>query len=904
MSSISLNNAYLLFLIIPLVALLLVPFVIAVRKENVNGHNVVSCILHVLMAVIIAFTAAGTYIVTVVTGTEVYVVADVSYSANRNLEVIDGYINQISNNLPANSQMGVVCFGKDYQLVTRLGENFRTVKVAEVDDSETNILSALDYTGSLFHNDVIKRIVLITDGRQTDASDTNALKRQVDALKAQNIYVDAVYVDDNMSDDAKEVQISDVSFTSSAYLGHAETVDVIIESSYDTQCEVYLYCNGEQFGDPKATDLFKGYNTVSFDLLTNEQGSYEYEVTIKCDEDANPYNNANKFVQQVTSLARILLITNDAQDSRTVSQIYGNSAHIDAYVNDPDVPCSVEELCRYDEFVISGVDVETLNNCDMFMNSLSTAVDMFGKSLVTLGDLNVQNKKLNTIDQNSGVYKLSQMLPVKFGNNSEEGKLTTIVLDASRSMMTNSKLIYGQRVATQLISTLNPNDRLCVVVFSGEVSNVSYTIPPINISNEDKVQEAIDMINTLGGTQGTYIGLGLDAAFEAMYRDSAANKQVLLISDGLNYSNETNAPLDVVKKMRAYGIVTSVFDVGRGAGTDAVTLEGEKLLKNIASTGTGVYYDPPKSIDEIDQIVLGEMASNTNDLIINGIYSPVNVKLRFDEAVEGITDAGYITGYVNCSEDMSASTVLTTTYYTESGEGMTVPVYAYRTFGRGKVSSFTSSLSGAWTSTWNELDDDGVSFKQKLFYNIFSTNTPKNKTDYPFTVSRYSDSGYTSVTLVPAQLRGNDAKVTVKVTKPDGEVVEGNLTYNSRSYSYTFASQQAGRYTVTLSYSYGGVTYDADASFNVSYLSEYNSFATYDASVLYKMLGDNGKLLNKDSDNDIRIENNADDVGTHSVSLTVPLMIACVVLFAIDIIIRKLKWADIVSLFKRTGKKK
>ncbi len=37
MSSISLNNAYLLFLIIPLAALLIVPFVIAVRKENVNG---------------------------------------------------------------------------------------------------------------------------------------------------------------------------------------------------------------------------------------------------------------------------------------------------------------------------------------------------------------------------------------------------------------------------------------------------------------------------------------------------------------------------------------------------------------------------------------------------------------------------------------------------------------------------------------------------------------------------------------------------------------------------------------------------------------------------------------------------------------------------------------------------
>lgn len=903
MSSISLNNAYMLFLIIPLVALLLVPFLIAVRRENVNGHNVASCVLHVLMAVIIAFTAAGTSIVTVITGTEVYVVADVSYSANRNLDVIDGYINKLGNNLPANSTMGVVCFGKDYQLLTRPGEQFRTVKIADVDDSETNILSALDYAGSLFHNDVIKRIVLITDGRQTDATDSNALKRQVDALKAANIYVDAIYVDDNISDDAKEVQISDVSFTQAAYLGHPEKVEVVIECSYDNKSEITLYHDGNVV-DEDAPDLYKGYNTVSLDLLTDESGTYEYEVVIKSDEDANPYNNSYKFVQEVTSLAKILLITDNRADYTSISQIYGGNAQIDAYVNDPEVPCSIEELCKYDEFVISGVDVETLNNCDMFMNSIYKAVDMFGKSLVTLGDMNIQNKQLNALTDTSAAKQLANMLPVNFGNKSEEGKLTTIVLDASRSMMQNSKLIYAQRAATNLISTLNENDRLCVVVFAGEVSEVSYTIPPINVSNEDKVQEAIEMINTLGGTQGTYIGLGLEAAFEAMYRDNAANKQVMLISDGLNYENETNDPLEVAKKMRAYGIVTSVLDIGRGERTDAKALQAEQRLKNIAAYGSGEYYDPPTSEADVDKVVFGEMASNTNDLIVSGIFSPVNIKLRFDESVSGITDAGYITGYVNCWKNPAASTVLRTTYYTEGGVEFEVPVYAYQRYGKGKVSTFTSTLNGTWTSAWDALDDDGASLKQKLFYNIFSTNTPEGKADYPFTVDRYSEAGFTTVTLVPAQLRGNEAKVTVSVTKPDGEVVEGNLTYNSRLYTYKFASQQAGRYTVNLSYSYGGVSYTADASFNVSYLAEYDSFASYDASVLYKMLGGNGKLLNKDSDNDIKLENNADEVGTHSVSLTVPLMITCVVLFAVDIIIRKLKWNDIVSLFKRTGKKK
>ena len=52
MSNISFDNVYLLFLIIPLVAIIAVPFALAVRKENVNGHNVASLVIHVLIALL------------------------------------------------------------------------------------------------------------------------------------------------------------------------------------------------------------------------------------------------------------------------------------------------------------------------------------------------------------------------------------------------------------------------------------------------------------------------------------------------------------------------------------------------------------------------------------------------------------------------------------------------------------------------------------------------------------------------------------------------------------------------------------------------------------------------------------------------------------------------------------
>ena len=49
MNSISFVNVYLLFIALPLAALLTVPFVLAVKRDNLNGHNIASFVLHILI---------------------------------------------------------------------------------------------------------------------------------------------------------------------------------------------------------------------------------------------------------------------------------------------------------------------------------------------------------------------------------------------------------------------------------------------------------------------------------------------------------------------------------------------------------------------------------------------------------------------------------------------------------------------------------------------------------------------------------------------------------------------------------------------------------------------------------------------------------------------------------------
>ena len=214
MNNINFANPIILIIGAILIVMTIISFCIVIRKENRNFHNVFSFICHILMCVVVSLAFAKTTYETVVTETNIYIVADVSYSSNKNLDLVDEYINNVKEDAPKNSKIGVICFGKDYQLLVRLGQEIVSVKEANVDDSATNIANALSYAGNLFKNDVIKRIVLISDGKETVKSDVVNI---VKGLSEKDIYVDAIYLDNNLNDDDFEVQISQVDYNQSAY---------------------------------------------------------------------------------------------------------------------------------------------------------------------------------------------------------------------------------------------------------------------------------------------------------------------------------------------------------------------------------------------------------------------------------------------------------------------------------------------------------------------------------------------------------------------------------------------------------------------------------------------------------------------------------------------------------------
>lgn len=896
MSSINLDNPWLLFVALPLIVLFTVPFALAIRKDNLNGHNLASGIIHVVMAIIIAFAAAGTSIITTVTQTDVYVLADVSYSSSLNLDKVDKYINELE--LPPNSRKGVVCFANGQRIVTRLGERFNTVKNSGVDPSSTNIVDALKYTGSLFRDDVIKRIVLITDGKSTDGSDNEALRRQINSLAERKIHVDAIFIDNNMASDVTEVQMSNADFTPSVSLNREEKASLTVQANCPdgetVDAIITLYKDGEVYVDKTAYTLDKGNNTISFGLDTSTAGAHDYTVKIECEGDANPYNNEISFTQSVSGKTNILLIAGSYDDYYKINEIYADkfaddSAELTPYINRVDVPITIEELCRFDEIIISDFDVSTVDNCSLFLENLDTVVSKYGKSLITFGNTYIQGRSDAMLSQ------LNDMLPVTYGNSAEAPKLYTILIDTSRSMGSLQKLENAKTASKQIVNMLTSKDKLNIIEFN---ANATPLLTAYSMSNG--TAEPLEKIDNLKIVQGTVIGAGIERAYSVMKEGNYSEKRLILITDGMDLGNSDI--ISQITQMRKDKINTLVLDAGRGNNNDANATAAAQLLKEIAQRGNnGVPYDI-SSADNIKEVIEGEIATSINDYMgTDGSYITVN--RQRDEALEGIASETVKTSYVDCfiksQAKANAKTVLNVSYYYELpgvdddsiDMNVDVPLYAYWQYGNGRTASFTSSLSGSWISN--------MSFAETLFANVLDTCVPEEKANYPFKLEIENGTGSATISLEPANLR-NDGWAKYKITAPDGTVSEGDMSFGSKTYAHSFITPSEGKYTVSVTYGYSNL-YEIETInyFNVDYSAEYDSFAIYDASSLIEAIGSNGSVS---KDGKLKLENDEKEVGTYNMSLTMPLLVACVALYAVDIAVRKLKWEDIKSLFGR-GKK-
>ena len=863
MNNIKIENPYLGFIAIPLVIVVIVGFFLLPKYKRKSTKNLISLGMHFLMIVTLTLTFMDIQFIHTSKDTELLILADCSESTRQQSEKLDETIQDIyQQGKEKGDKVGIVCFGGNTQKLVDIGgsykkasEVFDATKYPEFDTTTTDIQSALDYSKDLFDEESVKRIVIVSDGKETDGSAIDSLE----ALINSSITVDSVLLNENVGD---EIALTGLEYTDHCFVNKNQTLKASIYSYSQATAKLELDSNGEAIVSQEV-NVNKGLNVFTLDLPSDKAGTFDYEVKVTSltgNADKYEENNVKKFEQDFTDEIKVLLLANEPSDLDALKKlgVYSEKTEIDPYYDQSEFPYTLDDLMKYDEIILSDINVGNMQNGQEFVSNLQTVVKYYGKSVITYG-------ATYSAQSEDFIKNYNDMLPVQY--ESDEPKALALLIDVSYSME-GDKMKQAKAGAIACLDLLGEQDYVSVVTFS---DNVKVVVPLMPAKNKTKIIESVSKIDVQGGT--TMLP-GLKQCEDLLSSAQFEFKNVITLSDGMPFDTESELRTQVIK-MSAKNISCSFINIANPSGSS--------LLTKLSVYGNGTYYYAKDA-----KSIVSVITSSVSDEITNkSIDTPslIQVREKDDTSLKEVDTGSLpsVEGFNYCRMKSAAKTVLTVQYVNESSFSSisTIPLYAYWDFGNGRVSSFTSSLSGDWTS-----DLRASSQGKKFFLNATNDSLPKRKVtnNIDFT---YKTKGKTTEVNVTSNDGDKSAKVTLKVTDPNGNETTQELAFDGTSYTGEVATQAIGKYTCDVEYVpsiEGQKTVNSTYPMYFDYSSEYDFSQGQDNTLMYELSKQNGnyfkgKYTLNTLDSELEFKSYR--------STMVYFLLATVILFLIDVLIRK-----------------
>ena len=154
------------------------------------------------------------------------------------------------------------------------------------------------------------------------------------------------------------------------------------------------------------------------------------------------------------------------------------------------------------------------------------------------------------------------------------------LVDVSGSMSGEDRLDLLKSGLTRLLTELNPDDRISLITYSGEVNKLLESTP---VREADKIKKAIKKLNADGCTAG---GKALEMAYkEALANyNPAYNNRIIMGTDGdfnVGVTN-TDSLVAMVERYARQGIYMTCLGFGMGNFNDA-------MMERISNAGNGTY---------------------------------------------------------------------------------------------------------------------------------------------------------------------------------------------------------------------------------------------------------------------------------------------------------------------------
>lgn len=742
------SHPWLLLLLLPAIAFTLIPYFRLAKRYRRTRSRITSMVLHMIVMVMAVLTLSGLNFryEKVNKNNEIILLVDVSATENDIEKDRDEFVEKvIEESKDDNFKVGVVLFGYDQVYAAKLDTN--TDKVIEEyrdalknnlpDTTATDIAAALRYAKDLFETPDSSKIVLVSDGKQTDEEALNVIRY----VSAQGTKVDTVYFGSNANGteaavtaielpDKHIVENEECSITATIEINSSEIGKNVSGKNY-----IYadLYVNGE-LSTTKEIRAEVGKHKIAFEHTFTMTGLNKVEVKLNSDGlsgDTIFENNSYCSYVYLQVFNKILIIekTQDMAEefNNAVKERFNeeDKTNVDVVaVASGDVPADLDGLRKYHQIILNNIsnsDLEKIQvpgktNKDAFVRLLYSYVYDYGGGLLTLGGKEDDNETSHAYykDDMSGTL-FQDMLPVEATDYSAPLGVV-VAVDISGSMESDNLKSQAFQAAANLVSNILSPDRdyIGIATFADTATE---RVPMTSAAKKREIVEKIAAINESaddGGSTGFTNAIKIAGDMLQRAALNVSKKHVIIITDGAP-TDEASEYLAAAAANYSNDITLSIVIIGPHNEGTQFKMEELTAQAGGSAEGSKVYFADVSNLSEllIKDIKAPEIKNfnpeKFNPVISNMISNVVRNLPRETDEEGNPTDkmAASIGGFYGTRLKNGATKLLDGIIIerkTVDGKEVKkeyqigVPLYAEWSFGKGKVGSFMSDVYGDWGS--------------------------------------------------------------------------------------------------------------------------------------------------------------------------------------------------------------
>lgn len=658
------------------------------------------------------------------------------------------YIQQQIGAIPRDDIARIMFFGKEAVLQQPPGENVNLADYQPMVNTEgTDIEGAIGLAMAAFPEGVQRRIVLLTDGNQTQGDVETAIRRaRANGVDVQVMPLRYTYT--------QEVLVEDVVLPSQIRENEPFHVRVMVTAQEAGPGTLRISENGEIIIDQEV-ELQPGKNAFSFTREIAETGVYYYDAQVEAENDRRPSNNRAQDFAVVRGMPRVLLLETEFDQAMPMAAALSAEGILVDMRQPEESPSQLRDLQAYDGIILSNVPASRLDFS--IQEAMESAVRDLGIGLMMIGGPD---------SFGAGGYQgtpIERALPVDMDIKQQRvipsGALV-IIMHSTEMPQGN---YWTQVISEEAIKVLSRNDYAGFLRYSN-TEQESWLFELEKLGNK---RRQLGLIRNLAfediGDMPTFDPT-MELAYEALLRTNTNTKHMIILSDG-----DPQVPRQgLMNQIRDARITVSTICVNPHQQRDA------DVMEDLAEFFDGEYYFIEDNTD-LPRIFIKEATVIRRNTLVEEPFTPVVTALS--ELLTGF-EAGFpqLDGYVLSSPKPQTTIVLAT--HKED------PLLAHWRYGLGKAVAFTSDAKSRWASNWLSWD------QYSQFWGQIVRWTLRSEQERDFQIQTMMD--------------GDSIRVAIDALGSEGEFIN-DLNFSAasidpayQSASFTIRQTQPGRYEGTI----------------------------------------------------------------------------------------------------------